>query len=546
MMFNHKTVLGLAVAVAAALVPSAFGADHDQGSVANAGIIVTINLDAKELVAALTGDGVTTSNAIFKGGSSTGATFTDSSTGESSVFGFREGIVLSTGNVRNTMGPPNNDGEQGEKAGTDGDSDLDDEFFKGVNETRDATVLEFDFVCDDPIGFSFQYVFGSEEYNEFVGSPFNDVFAVFLNGKNIALLPDNRTVSINNINCGKYDIDPERNTFDTKRKDNYCQELFVDNTDGAGLKKADTQFDGFTKAIYTNQIPESGVNRLKIVVADTRDFAIDSAVLLRRNSLVCAPPPAPEGNGGAQGDPHFRTWRGQHYDYHGECDLVLIHNAEFESGLGLDVHIRTKLRRDMSYISSVSLRIGKDVLEVASQGVYWFNNALKADLPDEFAGFAFLHTHPTDKQHLFDVYLGDREHIKIKTYQDFVSVLIEQGNSGHFLHSVGLMGDFRMGHMIARDGTTVIDDANAFGQEWQVLNTEPSLFQTVRFPQHPNGCTMPTPVQANLLRRRLAETSSVDELAAEKACANWGEGKSDCVFDVLATGDLEMAVVGAY
>jgi hypothetical protein len=172
---------------------------------------------------------------------------------------------------------------------------------------------------------------------------------------------------------------------------------------------------------------------------------------------------------------------------------------------------------------------------------------LKADLPDEFAGFALTHTQPTAKQHLFDVYLGGVEHLKIKTYHDFVSVLIEKGNSEHFHHSVGLMGDFTMGHMIARDGKTVIDDANAFGQEWQVRNTDPFLFHTLRFPQHPNVCTMPTPVQANHLRRRLAETSSADEAAAEKACAHWGEqGKDDCVFDVLTTGDLEMAVAGAY
>jgi hypothetical protein len=260
-----------------------------------------------------------------------------------------------------------------------------------------------------------------------------------------------------------------------------------------------------------------------------------------------APAPAPAGNAGANGDPHFMTWRGQHYDYHGECDLVLLHNADFESGLGLDVHIRTKIRRDFSYISSAVLRIGKDVLEVASQGVYWFNGALNADVPAEFSGFAFSHTQPTDKQHVFEVHLGGRERIKLKTYKDFVSVLIEQGKSENFLHSVGLMGDFTRGHMIARDGKTVIDDANAFGQEWQVLGTEPSLFQTVRLPQHPNLCTMPTPVQASQLRRRLLETSSVDEAAAEKACEHWGEqGKDDCVFDVLTTGDLEMAVAGAY
>ncbi len=91
-----------------------------------------------------------------------------------------------------------------------------------------------------------------------------------------------------------------------------------------------------------------------------------------------------------------------------------------------------------------------------------------------------------------------------------------------------------------------MNEANAFGEECQVLDTEPKLFQTLRFPQHPQVCTMPTPVQAtSQLRRRLLE-SSVDELAAEKACEHWGEGKDDCVFDVLTTGALDMAVLGAY
>jgi hypothetical protein len=170
---------------------------------------------------------------------------------------------------------------------------------------------------------------------------------------------------------------------------------------------------------------------------------------------------------------------------------------------------------------------------------------LGADLPIAFGGFAFLYTQPSDKQSVFEVHLGGRERIKVKTYKDFVSVLFEQGKGEHFGESVGLMGAFGTGHMIARDGKTVMTDANAFGQEWQVLDTEPKLFQSARFPQHPTVCTMPTPVQATHLRRRLAG-SSADELAAEKACEHWGEGKDDCVFDVLTTGDLEMAMVGAY
>jgi hypothetical protein len=91
-----------------------------------------------------------------------------------------------------------------------------------------------------------------------------------------------------------------------------------------------------------------------------------------------------------------------------------------------------------------------------------------------------------------------------------------------------------------------MNDANAFGQEWQVADTEPSLFQTLRLPQYPLECTLPPPMQVSQLRHRLLE-SSVDALVVEKACAHWGEGKDDCVFDVLTTDDLEiMAVVGAY
>ncbi len=56
---------------------------------------------------------------------------------------------------------------------------------------------------------------------------------------------------------------------------------------------------------------------------------------------------------------------------------------------------------------------------------------------------------------------------------------------------------------------------------------------------------MPSPKATSTLRRRLSE-SPVDQLTAEKACEHWGKGKDECVFDVLSTGDLEMATDGDY
>jgi hypothetical protein len=141
--------------------------------------------------------------------------------------------------------------------------------------------------------------------------------------------------------------------------------------------------------------------------------------------------------------------------------------------------------------------------------------------------------------------LGDDEHVLIKVFKDFVSVMFDSARFKHFGDSVGIMGGFEKGRMLARNGGTVLDDPNEFGQEWQVLDSEPKLFQTNRLPQHPQVCAMPPPKLVSQVRRRLSE-STTDEVAAEKACAHWSKGKDDCIFDVLATGDLEMAIGGAY
>jgi hypothetical protein len=91
------------------------------------------------------------------------------------------------------------------------------------------------------------------------------------------------------------------------------------------------------------------------------------------NECAAGIPSADPSDASGQGDSHFKTWRGHHYDFQGACDLIFLQSKDFESGLGLNVHIRTHMRRDMSYISSAVLRIRSDVLEVESQGLYYLN-----------------------------------------------------------------------------------------------------------------------------------------------------------------------------
>jgi cysteine-rich repeat protein len=250
--------------------------------------------------------------------------------------------------------------------------------------------------------------------------------------------------------------------------------------------------------------------------------------------------------GGVHGDPHFKTWAGTRYDFHGECDLILFSSSKFKAGLGVDLHIRTTMRRDMSYISNAALRIGTDVLEVASKGVYYLNGVLGAAMPNKISGFHIAYSQPNANQNVFEVDLGEGELIKIKTYKDFVSIMVDGAETKDLGDVVGLMGALEKGVMFARDGSTVLADHDVFGQEWQVLDTEPKIFQTNRLPQHPMQCTMPSTAQTATQRRRLSESSTGAEVAAAKACAHWGAGKDDCVFDVLTTGDLEMAEMNEY
>ncbi len=92
--------------------------------------------------------------------------------------------------------------------GTPGDADLEAivEGTVGLSvPTYDACTIEFEFRCaEDMVSspeVSFNYMFGSDEYYEYVDSAFNDAFAFFVNGQNIALLPDGVTpVTINNVN----------------------------------------------------------------------------------------------------------------------------------------------------------------------------------------------------------------------------------------------------------------------------------------------------------------------------------------------------------
>ncbi len=212
-------------------------------------------LTQDQVVALLTGSGATITNVRITGADVAIGSFT-----QGGGLGLESGVVLSSGNIADVKGP-NGTESSGASLGTAGAPALDAIVRPFV--TQDAAIIEFDVVTESPT-FAIRYVFASEEYREFVDSEFNDVFAFFVNGANIALTPGTgNPVTINTINH-------LRN-----------QGLYQDNEGGA-----DTQFDGYTSPLLAVAVVEPGTtNHIRIAIADTSDPVLDSAVFIAQGGI---------------------------------------------------------------------------------------------------------------------------------------------------------------------------------------------------------------------------------------------------------------------
>ena len=225
--------------------------------------IVPMQDTPENVVGVLVGSGVTFSNVAYTGAPSAIGQFT----GGTGIIGFNEGIIMSSGSIMDVVGPNDSSGTT-TGHGLPGDADLS---LLANGDTEDAAVLTFDFV---PAGnqIVFSYVFSSEEYNEYVGSSYNDVFAFYVNGQNCATVQGG-AVSINTIN----------------NDSNSAQ--YVDNTDA----HLDTQMDGLTVVLTCSATVIPGAsNTMKLAIADTGDSSLDSNVFIQAKSFtVPTPTPTP-------------------------------------------------------------------------------------------------------------------------------------------------------------------------------------------------------------------------------------------------------------
>ena len=271
---------GMAALVLAVAVAGIASAQDRVGSSkqARGGGGLTVNsldtgLTATDLADAIAGEGVTVSNVSYTGAQISAGTFSNGG----GIIGLESGVVLGSGDVNDAVGP-NDVTDVSTTLSTPGDADLDAAFNPFV--TQDATVLEFDIVPSADTVF-IQYIFSSDEYNEYVNSNFNDVFAFFINGANCATV-NSDPVSINTINNG--------NPFGSVPNSN--PEFFRNNEGGA----INTEMDGLTTILTCESAVNAGVaNTVKLAIADVGDSAFDSNVFIQANGVTTVQPPPPPG-----------------------------------------------------------------------------------------------------------------------------------------------------------------------------------------------------------------------------------------------------------
>eukprot|EP00980_Cylindrotheca_fusiformis_P000320 scaffold77_cov78-Cylindrotheca_fusiformis.AAC.1 len=270
--------------------------------------------------------------------------------------------------------------------------------------------------------------------------------------------------------------------------------------------------------------------------SDGRTIAIGDPLVSGNVTVFSLPV---QSTSGSNGDPHFRTWSGGHFEYHGQCDMILVKDEEFADGLGLEVQIRTKLVRFWSFIQNAAIRIGEDTLEMQGSpelsmqkgnNHYWINSIYQGQVTSlgglpVTANYAGKHK---NKRWFFSKYGGGNK----------ISRSFEIDLSSKYPGQKIVIGSYKEFVRIDFHNANL----NAFGNS--VLPEDGMLFHNISQPQFPEKCIDPE-ARAMKRRRRLGESSITNE-QAEAACASIEDGldRKDCVYDVLVTQDPTM--VGAY
>lgn len=217
---------------------------------AHAQVVTSTTTDGNTLVNALLApsSGITTSSITYVGVANQSATYSNFTF----AGGIGDGIVLTSGTANFAS------------------SNTSDSYTVDVNRVGDAAIDAFGLTSYDANSLSFSFnvgagvtsisanfIFASEEFPEFAGTPFADGFAFVVDGVNYAKFENGNVVSLKSVVDNSNMIDNTANTYPI-------------------------QYDGFTPMLNVTGILNASLttHTLKIVVADTGDHFLDSAAFI--------------------------------------------------------------------------------------------------------------------------------------------------------------------------------------------------------------------------------------------------------------------------
>jgi len=318
------------------------------------------------------------------------------------------------------------------------------------------------------------------------------------------------------------------------------------------------------------KVAKCGLNGLFVWAEPVSDSPslLPSSVPSAIPSLAPTTDPNPPGG---HDDPHFYTWGGVLYDYHGVCDMIYTTCPNFDNGKGLHMHLRTEFVEPVKWstISNIALKIGDHTFEVKSNGSYYLNGVADADLSEaNLSGHVVKRGTRFDQNRLrllFSVELNSHTVLEILVKSpkndgskfDRTSMSFKmKGAHNHrgaggtdFSDCVGLSNTWEEPaqgqYLVGRSGELYeYGRAHEFAPEWQVDQdkNDPMLFKEDMGLQLPNQECIKSPILV-ADKRHLSKFFEADggsrSLKAQNACSHIDSYDlfDACYFDVLVTGD---------
>ncbi|MDD3597933.1 choice-of-anchor L domain-containing protein [Sulfuricurvum sp.] len=264
---------------------------------------------AAQLAERIQGNGITITNPVLRVGSNQQAgLFTNGIAGAG--LEIDEGIILTGMNVQEACTTNDKWNTSIDNLDITPDTDL---LAIDSRAKYDTVVFEFDVTLGENTRLlMLDYQFASEEYNEYVGSQFNDAFGFFISGGdltqtyNVARVVDDstivttanifnyNTVTVNNVNngsVGAYD--------DTTSQILTNSQYFINNCKkGTGVPNCTqttppvaVEFDGLTHRLHAtlDNLTPGETYHFKMAIADTGDSAWDTGVFVNKIQGIRAP-----------------------------------------------------------------------------------------------------------------------------------------------------------------------------------------------------------------------------------------------------------------